>query len=90
MPEAVIVSACRTAIGTARRGTLSDTTAFELAHAVIDESLQRSGLGNEEIGERLSISSDTVRTHIRKAMDKLEADTRTQAVATAIRRSLIA
>jgi DNA-binding NarL/FixJ family response regulator len=31
-----------------------------------------------------------VRTHVRKAMTKLDADTRTQAVATALRMSLIA
>jgi DNA-binding NarL/FixJ family response regulator len=52
--------------------------------------LLAEGLSNEEIGKKLFISAETVRTHIRKAMRKLEADTRTQAVATAIRRSLIA
>ncbi|MET9214162.1 MULTISPECIES: thiolase family protein [unclassified Nocardia] len=35
MPEAVIVSALRTPIGTARKGTLRDTTAFDLAHHVV-------------------------------------------------------
>jgi acetyl-CoA acyltransferase len=35
MPEAVIVSALRTPIGTARKGTLRDTTAFELADHVV-------------------------------------------------------
>ena len=48
------------------------------------------GLSNEEIGRRLFISPETVRTHVRKAMQKLDADTRTQAVATALRQSLIA
>lgn len=52
--------------------------------------LLAEGLSNEEIGRRLFISAETVRTHVRKAMGKLEADTRTQAVAKAIRRSLIA
>ena len=52
--------------------------------------LLADGLSNEEIGKRLFISPETVRTHVRKAMDKLNADTRTQAVATAIRQSLIA
>jgi DNA-binding NarL/FixJ family response regulator len=52
--------------------------------------LLADGLSNEEIGKRLYISAETVRTHIRKAMDKLDADTRTQAVAKAIRQSLIA
>jgi DNA-binding NarL/FixJ family response regulator len=52
--------------------------------------LLADGHSNEEIGKRLFISPETVRTHIRKAMDKLDADTRTQAVAKALRQSLIA
>jgi DNA-binding NarL/FixJ family response regulator len=51
--------------------------------------LLADGLSNEEVGKRLFISAETVRTHVRGAMGKLDADTRTQAVATAIRRSLI-
>jgi len=51
--------------------------------------LLADGLSNEEIGRRLFISPETVRTHVRKAMEKLDADTRTQAVATALRHSLI-
>lgn len=51
--------------------------------------LLADGLSNEEIGKRLFISPETVRTHVRKAMTKLEADTRTQAVAIALRQSLI-
>ena len=51
--------------------------------------LLADGHSNEEIGKRLFISAETVRTHVRKAMDKLDADTRTQAVAKAIRQSLI-
>jgi acetyl-CoA C-acetyltransferase len=35
MPEAVIVSALRTPIGTARKGTLRSTSAFDLAHHVV-------------------------------------------------------
>ena len=52
--------------------------------------LLADGLANEEIGKRLFISPETVRTHVRKAMAKLDADTRTQAVAKALRQSLIA
>lgn len=51
--------------------------------------LLAEGLANEEIGKRLFISAETVRTHVRKAMDKLDADTRTQAVAVALRQHLI-
>jgi DNA-binding NarL/FixJ family response regulator len=52
--------------------------------------LLADGLSNEEIGKNLFISAETVRTHVRKAMDKLDADTRTQAVAKALRDHLIA
>jgi DNA-binding NarL/FixJ family response regulator len=52
--------------------------------------LLADGRSNEEIGKELFISPETVRTHVRKAMGKLDADTRTQAVATALRQSLIA
>jgi DNA-binding NarL/FixJ family response regulator len=51
--------------------------------------LLADGLSNEEIGKQLFISPETVRTHVRKAMAKLEADTRTQAVAIALRQSII-
>ncbi|HSX22141.1 MAG TPA: response regulator transcription factor [Gaiellaceae bacterium] len=51
--------------------------------------LLADGMRNEEAGQRLSISPLTVRTHVMKAMKKLEADTRTQAVANALRQSLI-
>jgi DNA-binding NarL/FixJ family response regulator len=51
--------------------------------------LLADGLSNEAIGETLGISAETVRTHVRKAMSKLDADTRTQAVATALRQSII-
>ena len=52
--------------------------------------LLSDGHTNEEIGKRLFISPETVRTHVRKAMEKLGADTRTQAVAKALRQSIIA
>lgn len=52
-------------------------------------TLLAEGLTHEEIGGRLSISAETVRTHVRKASDRLGAATRTQAVATALRRGLI-
>jgi DNA-binding NarL/FixJ family response regulator len=52
--------------------------------------LLAEGLSHDEIGLRLSISGETVRTHVRKASDRLQASTRTQAVATALRLGLIA
>ena len=52
--------------------------------------LLAEGLQHEEIGRRLGISSETVRTHLRKASGRLGASSRTQAVATALRMGLIA
>jgi DNA-binding NarL/FixJ family response regulator len=53
-------------------------------------TLLAEGLQHEEIGRRLGISSETVRTHLRKACGRLGASTRTQAVAKALRLGLIA
>jgi DNA-binding NarL/FixJ family response regulator len=51
--------------------------------------LLADGKQYEEIGKELVISPETVRTHVQKAMRRLEASTRTQAVATALRQALI-
>jgi two-component system nitrate/nitrite response regulator NarL len=51
--------------------------------------LLAEGYRNDEVAERLQISPLTVRTHVRHAMEKLNASTRTEAVATALRLSLI-
>lgn len=51
--------------------------------------LLAEGLSYESIGNRLAISSETVRTHVRKACERLNASTSTQAVATALRQRLI-
>jgi len=53
-------------------------------------TLLAEGLSHEAIGERLAISSETVRTHARKAAERLNASSRTHAVATALRLGLIA
>jgi two-component system response regulator DesR len=47
------------------------------------------GETNDEIAKALRLSPDTVRTYLRRAMAKLEADTRTHAVAIALRQSSI-
>jgi two-component system nitrate/nitrite response regulator NarL len=52
--------------------------------------LLADGLSNDEIGQQLFISAETVRGYIRKAMEKLGAGTRTEAVALALRQRLIA
>ena len=51
--------------------------------------LLAEGLTHHEIGRRLDIGAETVRTHARKAADRLDARTRTQAVAEAIRLGLL-
>jgi DNA-binding NarL/FixJ family response regulator len=52
--------------------------------------LLADGMRNEQVAQQLSISPLTVRSHVKNAMQKLEADTRTEAVAKALRESLIA
>jgi len=52
--------------------------------------LVANGLTNDKVAATLAISPETVQSHVRHAMVKLEADTRTEAVATALRHSLIA
>ena len=44
MSDPVIVSTARTAIGTARKGTLANTTGEELAAFILQETVRRSGL----------------------------------------------
>lgn len=48
-----------------------------------------TGNRNKEIGERLFISEETVKVHMKHIMEKLGASDRTQAVAIAIRRGII-
>jgi DNA-binding NarL/FixJ family response regulator len=47
------------------------------------------GLTGEQVAERLVLSPDTVKTHIRNAMTKLEAHTRVHAIAIALREGFI-
>lgn len=51
MTEAMIVAACRTPIGTARKGTLSETDALTLAEVVVGEALRRSRLAADDIDD---------------------------------------
>jgi DNA-binding NarL/FixJ family response regulator len=51
--------------------------------------LLAQGLTGEQVATRLSLSPETVRTHVRNAMDKLEAHTRVHAVAIALRQGEI-
>jgi DNA-binding NarL/FixJ family response regulator len=47
------------------------------------------GMTNERAGALLGIAAETIQSHVRNAMAKLEADTRTEAVAIALRHSFI-
>jgi DNA-binding NarL/FixJ family response regulator len=90
-----LVSAGRTYVDPVLAGVISSSAATGKIVTLTQRErdvlrLLADGLSNEEIGKELFISPETVRTHLRKAMAKLDADTRTEAVATALRQSLIA
>jgi acetyl-CoA C-acetyltransferase len=51
MPDAVLLSACRTAIGTARKGSLRDVSAFDLAEVVVREAAQRVAQNRSRAGQ---------------------------------------
>lgn len=53
-------------------------------------ALLAEGLTNEQIGERLYVSANTVKTHLQHLYGKLEVSRRTQAVAKARELGLIA
>jgi DNA-binding NarL/FixJ family response regulator len=73
--------------------------ASQLAEHFSDESLTTrevevleqiaSGNRNKDIAERLFISEDTVKVHVKHIMEKLGASDRTQAVAIGVRRGII-
>jgi DNA-binding NarL/FixJ family response regulator len=73
--------------------------AAQLAEHMSDEGLTAretevlrkvaEGNRNRDIGERLFISEDTVKVHIKHIMEKLGAGDRTQAVAIGLRRGII-
>jgi DNA-binding NarL/FixJ family response regulator len=52
-------------------------------------TLVADGLSNEDIAQRLFVSQATIKSHLVHIFAKLDADSRTAAVATAVRRGLI-
>ena len=63
---------------------------YALTEREIDVLRQVAGGNrNREIGERLFISEETVKVHIKHIMEKLGASDRTEAVAIAVRRGII-
>ncbi len=51
--------------------------------------LLADGMSNSDVAAKLFISQETVKSHVRHILAKLEADTRTHAVAIALRESII-
>jgi DNA-binding NarL/FixJ family response regulator len=51
--------------------------------------LLADGMSNSDVAAKLFISQETVKSHVRHILTKLEADTRTQAVAIALREAII-
>ena len=51
--------------------------------------LLADGMSNADVAEKLFISQETVKSHVRHILTKLEADTRTHAVAIALREAII-
>jgi DNA-binding NarL/FixJ family response regulator len=51
--------------------------------------LLADGMSNADVAQKLFISQETVKSHVRHILAKLEADTRTHAVAIALRESII-
>ncbi len=51
--------------------------------------LLADGMSNADVAQQLVISQETVKSHVRHILTKLEAETRTQAVAIALRESMI-
>src|SRR5207302_9459597 len=51
--------------------------------------LLADGMSNQDVAQKLLISQETVKSHVRHILTKLDAETRTQAVAIALRESII-
>ena len=97
MPPKEMVDAIRQVH--AGRKRIPHEVASQLAEHISDEALTEreidvlqhvaGGNRNRDIAERLFISEETVKVHIKHIMEKLGASDRTQAVAIAVRRGII-
>lgn len=70
-------------LGAAVRSELLSPRELEILQLMAD------GCDNEEISHRLVISKETVKSHVRRLLRKMNARSRTHAVAIAFRRSLV-
>lgn len=74
----------------ARRIDLDDLQAIHLTSRETEIlGLVAEGLANREIGARLGVAESTVKWHVRKVMEKLDARSRWQAVVSARERGLL-
>src|ERR1700733_14002027 len=97
MPPPELISVIRQVHAGKKR--LPPEVAAQLSEYIGEESLTpreievlqqvSGGNRNREIGEYLGISEDTVKVHLRRIMDKLQARDRTQAITIAVRRGII-
>jgi len=78
---------------TFRRAGTADAASMETEQLTAREHevllLMAKGYGNKEIAARLRISTNTSKFHVRQILAKLNAESRTEAVSTAIRRGLV-
>jgi len=97
MPPAELIEAIRQVH--AGRKRIPNDVAAQLAEHAGEETLTpretevlrhiAEGNRNKDIADRLFISEETVKVHVKHVMDKLGASDRTEAVAIAIRRGII-
>ena len=97
MPPGDLVEAIRPVH--AGRKRIPSVIAAQLAEHIADEPLTgreidvlrhvATGNRNRDIAERLFISEETVKVHVKHIMEKLGASDRTAAVAIAVRRGII-
>ena len=70
-----------------RRATQTQKSLSKREREIMD--LLAQGLTGEQVAEKLYLSPETIKTHIRNAMNKLEANTRVHAIAIALREGFI-
>ena len=70
-----------------RKATQTQRVLSKREREIMD--LLAQGLTGEQVAERLYLSPETIKTHIRNAMNKLEANTRVHAIAIALREGFI-
>lgn len=97
MPPSTLLDTIRQVHAGKRR--VPPELAAQLAEHMSDESLTArevevlrevaGGNRNRDIADRLHISEETVKVHLKHIMDKLGASDRTQAIAIAVRRGII-